>query len=312
MCFDLEYYTDDMSDEWHSVLDVSPLATFMHTRPFLEYHRERFSDQSLVIRSGGKAVAVLPANVDPNHSSGIVSHSGTTFGGLIFDPKLIGSSLISVIESIFAFYIRQGFTRLVYRSVPLIYHKSPCQDDLYALGRLGVSKAERRLSTTIKLNCRRPRSTRRRRCHSKALTESIVLCDDLAYLGEFWEIIKHNLSTKHNVAPTHSFREMATLFELFPSELEFMCALHGNQVVAGVVIFRMNSVDHLQYVGSNAIGNSIHALDLVIESAIQNATSRGQTWFDFGVSTVPPLNTLNEGLYKFKTEFGGGEQFRKF
>jgi lipid II:glycine glycyltransferase (peptidoglycan interpeptide bridge formation enzyme) len=54
------------------------------------------------------------------------------------------------------------------------------------------------------------------------------------------------------------------------------------------------------------------ALDAVIEHCIEQAMRDAKRWFDFGISTESQGLVLNEGLYRFKSEFGGGGTVHEF
>ena len=77
-------------------------------------------------------------------------------------------------------------------------------------------------------------------------------------------------------------------------------------VVAGVVLFNSTNVWHAQYIASNEIGYSLSALDAIFESLIDVAKTSGALYFDFGTSNEQDGLVLNDGLYRFKSEFGGG------
>ena len=49
------------------------------------------------------------------------------------------------------------------------------------------------------------------------------------------------------------------------------------------------------------------AVDLVLEFLIEESERRGNSWFDsFGISTDKNGLHLNEGLHRYKSEFGAG------
>jgi len=47
-------------------------------------------------------------------------------------------------------------------------------------------------------------------------------------------------------------------------------------------------------------------LDAIFDAALQEAVVAGARYFNFGVCTEEDGRVLNEGLYRFKSEFGGG------
>jgi lipid II:glycine glycyltransferase (peptidoglycan interpeptide bridge formation enzyme) len=56
----------------------------------------------------------------------------------------------------------------------------------------------------------------------------------------------------------------------------------------------------------------VSALDAVFDGAIIDANRAGVRYFDFGTSNEDEGAVLNEGLYRFKAEFGGGGVAHEF
>ena len=70
--------------EWDEFVASCVNATFMHQRPYMDYHSNRFSDCSLMAYDEGKLLAVLPAN---RKLSTLYSHQGLTYGGWLYRQK---------------------------------------------------------------------------------------------------------------------------------------------------------------------------------------------------------------------------------
>ena len=69
---------------------------------------------------------------------------------------------------------------------------------------------------------------------------------------------------------------------------------------------------HAQYIASSPTGFELSALDVVVEHCVERAGERGARFFDFGISTEQGGRQLNEGLYRFKNEFGAGSAVHQF
>ena len=219
--------------------------------------------------------------------------------------RLTGDRMIAVFRAIVAHYTRCGYRSLLYKPLPFIYASTPAQDDLYALWRFNAERIRCDLSCCIDLVSRRPLSKRRQRGLKKALSV-VSLSNDPRLLGDLWEIISDNLARKHNARPVHSFNDLAMLQERFPKQLKVQCALIDGVVEAGVVFFNTRSVWHAQYIAASDIAYKVSALDAVFDFAIDQAKNNGVRYFDFGTSNERDGQVLNEGLYRFKVEFGGG------
>ena len=181
----------------------------------------------------------------------------------------------------------------------------PAQDDLYALFRLGAQRIRCDLSCTIDLTNRQPLSERRRRGLKKAL-KTVTLSSDPALLDELWAVIAQNLLRKHDANPVHSLAELTLLKERFPQQITIHCALVDGHVEAGVVFFNSPSIWHAQYIAASEIAYNVSALDAVFDAAINKAQQADARYFDFGTSNEDGGKVLNDGLYRFKSEFGGG------
>jgi len=295
------------AEAWEEFIIRAPMATFLHSRRYLNYHGDRFADQSLMLRdTRANLLGVFPAATDPEDERRVVSHPGITFGGVLHDGSLAGEMIVQALTEIRDHYAERGFRAIRYKAVPHIYHVRPAADDIYALMRLGAQLYRCDLSCAIDLSNRAKPSERRRRGVRKAMARGVELAVDRDALDEFWVVLDENLMNRHSVRPTHSADEMRLLQSLFPEAIELVAARMGDRVVAGVVLFKTESVVHAQYIASTEEGRTANALDAVFEHCIRAAALSGTRFFDFGVSTVGEGRTLNAGLHKFKSEFGGG------
>jgi len=96
----------------------------------MDYHRQRFTDFSLLIYDKQSLVALLPLNKEADGS--VTSHKGLTYGGLITDKKGRAEKVMNMFVCINTWLHDAGITRVVYRPVPWIYHEMPAEEDLYA------------------------------------------------------------------------------------------------------------------------------------------------------------------------------------
>lgn len=296
---------------WEGFCSMSSNATMLHTRQFLEYHKSRFRDRSLLIFEDERLVGVLPAAESLQDASTVSSHPGATYGGIIHDGRLGGTKMIEALTTIGNFYGDCGYRHLDYKAIPDIYSIRPAQDDLYALFRLGAGLYRKDLSSTIRLHDRGAVSSRRKRSLKKAL-EKVSISEDICHLDAVWHVLQDNLQRKHGTQPVHSLSEITELFARFPEQVRLFCALVDDQVEAGVVLFNSRQVWHAQYIASSQAGYSISALDALFENIISCASVSGAEYFDFGISTEQGGYLLNDGLYRFKTEFGSGGVVHEF
>lgn len=305
MSIEIVPYTQGHEAAWEEFCVHAVNATFLHTRRFLSYHGDRFKDLSILMMESGKVVGIFPAAELPSETKLVISHPGITYGGIVHRGWLSGMRMIEALTALSEYYGKGGYQRLQYKAVPHIYATTAAQDDLYALFRLGAQRVRCDLSCAIDLANRQPLSERRRRGLKKA-QKAVTLSNDPALLGELWAVIALNLARKHDAKPVHSLTELALLKDHFPEQITFRCALLEGHVEAGVVLFNSPSVWHAQYIAASERAYDVSALDVVFDSVISEAQQTGARYFDFGTSNEDGGKVLNDGLYRFKSEFGGG------
>lgn len=194
-------FSDNQSSQWDTFLESCPMATFLHSRKFLSYHGERFKDVSLiVIDDAGDWLGVLPAAISPIDSSQIVSHPGLTYGGLVHHGKLIGTAMLNAMKLIVNYYKESGYSRFIYKAIPIFYHSIPSCDDLYALFAIKADLYRRDLSCTIDLKSPTILSnkalSKMRNMLRKSENNNIELEDSPRNLEQFWNLLTENLIKK--------------------------------------------------------------------------------------------------------------------
>lgn len=311
MTTDVVRYLPSLSEAWDAFCVNAVNGTFLHTRRFLGYHGDRFRDVSALLMQNGDIVGVFPAAQGPADPAMVVSHPGITYGGIVHAGGLSGGRMVEALERLRTHYLADGYQRLRYKAVPHLYQSRPSQDDLYALFRLGASRSRCDLSCTIDLKDRAKPSERRRRGLKKAL-KSVFVVVGAEHVRPLWRVLSENLTRKHDAAPVHSVDEIEQLITLFPGFIELICAQIDGQVEAGVVVFKTRTVWHAQYIAASETAYSVSALDAVFDRAVAEASSAGVRYFDFGTSNEREGTVLNEGLYQYKHEYGGGGVVHEF
>ena len=305
-------YTPADAERWDTFCAEAFGATFLHTRRFLSYHGDRFTDRSLIYEDGARWLGVLPAAQSPSLPELVVSHPGITYGGVLHDGGLRGEAMLDALQAARTHYAAAGYTSWLYKPVPHIYHRAPAQDDLYALFRLDAKRVRCDLSSCIALAHPLPVSERRRRALKKAQRAGLTLESGAQLADELWPVLEANLGERHGQKPVHSLAEIRSLLERFPQAIHITVARLEKQVIAGTVLFIAGAVCHTQYIASNALGHETGALDLVFDRQITEARDMKAQFFDFGISNEDGGRSLNEGLHRFKSEFGAGGVVHEF
>lgn len=295
----------DAADDatWDDLVARSANGTFLHTRRYLGYHGDRFADRSLVVLNEGRPVAVLPAALDPDDAGCVVSHPGITYGGLVHLPSFRGSAVVAALDACLAAW---GADRVVYKPVPHVFHRAGAQDDLWALFLRDARRVRCDLSWAVDLLAPHTKSTNRDRAAAKAARAGVVAGSEPGRLDEYWDLLAANLAERHGARPVHTAGEMRDLMARFPDAIELHVAVLDGALVAGVVVYVTERAWHSQYIASNAAGRDAGALDAIFAFGFERARAAGARAYDFGISNEDRGRTLNDGLYRYKSSFGGG------
>ncbi len=299
--FELKPYLPELAPDWDRFVAESKNGTFLLTRQFMDYHADRFRDCSLMVYRRGKLHALLPASA---HSTEVRSHGGLTYGGLILGVKATADETVETLRLIVDHYRRSGFSKLIYRPTPHIYHRMPAEEDLYALFRLGATLAGRDAAACIFHNDHPKMRDIRKAGVRKALAAGITVNEEVDNFGPFWNVLSTNLHDKYGVGPVHSLEEINLLRNRFPRQIRLHTATRGSECLAGAVIFLTERVAHVQYISASPEGKRLGALDLLFSRLI-GETYAGVPYFDFGKSTEGDGSFLNADLMYQKEGFGG-------
>jgi Acetyltransferase (GNAT) domain len=297
----VERYQDAMADGWDSLVRSSRNGTFLFLRDYMDYHRDRFDDNSLVVRGEGEELlAALPAHRIGN---GVVSHGGLTYGGLVIGPGMKTPTVLSAIELVGLYLRDRGFKTLDYKTVPSIYHRQPAEEDRYAMFLLGAELVRRDVLSVVPRGDRLPNQARRARGVKKARASGLRVCEEPSF-GEYWELLGHTLQERFQTPPVHSLAEIVRLREQFPENVRLYCVRsEGGELLAGVVVYASERVAHAQYIAASAAGRAASALDLLIDHLL-NDVYRNHPFFDFGSSHEDGGRAINVGLIDQKEGFG--------
>ncbi len=295
-------YDASMAARWDEMARLSRNGTFLHQRGYMDYHSDRFTDCSLVAMNDGKWCALLPACVDGDT---LFSHRGLTYGGWLVPLKHFDATvMLQVMDAAIEWMRAQGIKHLVYKAVPHIYHRYPCEEDLYALFRHGASLVETNISTTIDLTCPLPLDRGNKSGANAARKAGITVGPSEDWEG-YWHLLSSLLDERYDTRPVHTLDEMRLLQGRFPENISLHTATLDGELLAGVVMYLSQPVAHCQYIGASPAGKESKALTLLFEHLIAKYQQEGYRYFDFGISNENHGLYLNEGLVRQKSRLGG-------
>ena len=292
-------YTIEYKEMWDNFIDSARNSHFFFKRDYLEYHSNRFKDYSLLIFNKKKLISILPANIDNNI---LYSHQGLTFGGLILNRDIKTIQILEIFELLYNYLKDNSIVKMIYKSIPYIYHKMPSEEDRYALFRLNAKLIRRDISSTIALSSEFKYSKLRRRVINRAKRESLEIVKSDNY-REFWRVLREILRVKYGVSPVHSLEEIEYLASRFRDNIKLYIVKRDYRILAGTIIYENRDIVHTQYLANGIEGKEIGALDLLIDYLITNIY-RDKRYFDFGISTENGGRYLNGGLISQKEGFG--------
>ncbi len=300
MVYEFVQYSEEMSEIWDNFLERCKNRHFMFSRLYIAYHRNLFIDYSLMIYDQKRLVALIPA---ARENDIFHSHPGLSFGGLCYAQGLTMEYILRIVNQLVMFLNRQGFKKLIYKSLPHIYHTLPAEEDRYALFRCGANIFRSDLATVVNLAA--PLKYRRGRIEGirKAKNNRLFVEKSCEY-GTFWQLLTNELKKRYDATPTHSLEDIRSLASLFPDNIHLYLCKQNNEILAGVVIFENISVVHVQYMQANEKGRKLGALDLLVILLIKQF-AESKTYFSFGISTEKAGTYLNTSLIAFKEGFGG-------
>lgn len=298
---EIRRYRREDKELWNSFVSKARNATFLFDRNYMDYHADRFDDNSFMFYHKGKLKAVLPANVAGDT---LYSHQGLTYGGLLLDKKATVEDVIECFDSLNSWLRENGISKVVYKALPWIYQQYPSQEDLYALTwKCKAQLISRDIASTIVIDNKLKFAESRKSGIRKALSLNIEVGESNDVDG-FWHVLEDNLGNRYNAKPVHTASEMKLLMSRFPNSIKLYVAKMNGEIVGGTLIYVTPQVVHTQYISASVEGKKHGALDLLFDYII-NKVYANCRYFDFGKSTEQGGAYLNEPLIFQKEGFGG-------
>lgn len=298
---EIRRYRREDKELWNSFVSKARNATFLFDRNYMDYHADRFDDNSFMFYHKGKLKAVLPANVAGDT---LYSHQGLTYGGLLLDKKATVEDVLECFDSLNSWLRENGISKVVYKALPWIYQQYPSEEDLYALTwKCKAQLISRNIASTIVIDNKLKFAESRKSGIRKALSLNIEVGESNDVDG-FWHVLEDNLGNRYNAKPVHTASEMKLLMLRFPNNIKLYVAKMNGEIVGGTLIYVTPQVVHTQYISASVEGKKHGALDLLFDYIINNVYANCR-YFDFGKSTEQGGAYLNEPLIFQKEGFGG-------
>ncbi|WP_430613375.1 FemAB family protein [Flavobacterium sp. JP2137] len=298
--FSIVIYDDSHFDLWNDFVATAANSTFLFDRNFMDYHRERFDDFSLMIFDNNSLIAVLPA-----HRTGaeLRSHSGLTYGGLCVGPKTDIMQHRLYWQALLSFLKKRQIDRLTVKVLPVFYACEWVNQFRYLAFQLGGVLSSSELNLCVDYNDYAiSKSKLKHDRKSGKYPLQIVEDDDLS---AFWQsVLVPLLQERYQTKPVHSLEEISKLQRAFPNKIRQFSVYYQSEIVAGITVFEFEAGVKSQYGAATSLGKELRALDHLFIYLIQKYGAAGKRFFDMGVVSDSSDLGFNAGLLQQKRELG--------
>lgn len=296
----IRVYKESDFDVWNNFVSKAKNSTFLFDRNFMEYHKDRFQDFSLMVYDDSELIAILPANIKDD---AVYSHQGLTYGGILITRQLRTTVFFEVFSEILKFLNNNGITSFYWKEIPYFYNSFPSDEWKYLTFITEAELYRRDLCSVIDLQ--------KDYCISKSVIRNAKWCDKSDFHYKkcnqwecFWnEILTPELSLNHGVLPVHNLEEILYLKSKFDNNIHLYGVFSGNEMVGGTVLFINGNDVHSQYISVKSEYKNKKALDFLHYKLITKEF-RDYDYFDFGISNEQNGRKVNKGLLFWKEGFG--------
>jgi hypothetical protein len=300
--YKVKQYQSNHYEEWNTFVANAKNATFLFHRDFMEYHKDRFEDYSLMVFDDKDSlVAVLPAH---KIESALYSHQGLTYGGLVLSSKIILPEVILIVKTILVFLNKNLMNKLHLKIIPSIYNAIPSDEMEYICFLLDAKLNRRDALAVLEISNQVAVSRVRKRGIEKGKTNGLVVKEENDFTSFWNELLIPNLKERYNAHPVHSLTEISYLKSKFPNQIKQYNVYQNDKIVGGVTVFETDNVIHPQYIsGNKAFNNELGGLDFLYHHLI-NVVYINEKYFDFGISNESQGKQVNKSLHYWKESFG--------
>mgnify|MGYP006175340423 CR=1 FL=1 len=259
--YKISKYKSSDKTEWDSFVDKAKNATFLFKRDFMDYHKDRFEDYSLLILDEkNKLVALIPAN---KTGTEVHSHQGLTFGGIILLAKQKVESTEIIISSLISYFKSKNISCFRLKTLTEYYNKLSSNEIDYLISKKGATIYCKEMNLAIALQNTFQVSKSKLKHYRKTCNTDISYQIENSF-KPFWNnVLIPRLQEKHNTKPVHTLEEIESLAIKFPENIKQYSVYFENEIIAGITIFETEKVVKSQYGGTTDKGEKLRALDFL-------------------------------------------------
>jgi hypothetical protein len=306
--YTVKLYQETDYEKWNDFIGQAKNATFLFHRDFMEYHKDRFEDFSLLVYESEKLVSILPANrVD----DAVYSHQGLTYGGLVLMPISKLYDTIFIFKKILEYLNKNGIEKLYIKDIPSIYCDYPSNEINY-LVHICRGKVIMKYSVSV-ISLKQNALITKSRKEGIRRGKKLNLCiKEEQNLEIFWnKLLIPNLKKKYNSEPVHSLDEIMFLKNKFPNNVRHFNVYHDDELVCGTTLFITKNVAKPQYISGNDKNNFLGCIDFLYDFLITEV-AEDKDFFDFGPSHENNGLQIVKNINFWKESFGGHSLVQDF
>ncbi len=292
-------YKKEDKETWNNFIDCSKNSTFLFKRDFMDYHKNRYEDYSLMVFEHDTLIAAFPAHKIDKGT--VASHFGLSYGGIILRKTEVLHKTLQIVYKILHFLESNKIEKIIYKSFHKFYNSIGSEEITYAKFLIKAKLTVRQFSSVINLNDKLKMNKTRLRLGRRALKMGVVVKEVNTFDGYWNNILIPHLEGKYGARPAHSLEEITKLHKSFPENIRQFNAYLNDEIVAGATLFETSNVVRVQYNSANEEGRLSGASDLLYIELIEKYFKH-KNYFDFGSSFDE--NGLNFGLLNWKESFG--------
>lgn len=311
----IEEYKNEKNEIWDEfVLKQSCNGTFLQTRNFLEYHENKFYDNSLFFLDNEKIIAVLPANLHiENGIKQLLSHQGSTYGGLVINRKYYKAKRLQEILDCFDKYVKENsINEIEFKITPELFCTKKPDLLQYMLALNGYENFSE-LSTYVDLVKMKEDillsfdETKRkivRRLRKNDIVVKKLVSDEEIY--KFYNLLELNLK-KHNALPIHSLENLLDFKNTrLINNVEFFGVFINDKICAAGMMFLFNElkIAHAQNLSTDPNSQYADSITYLYYSMIEEYKKKGFNYVSWGKSTEDKGKILNFNLLRNKESYG--------
>jgi len=295
-------YQNDNAALWNAFIKQSVNGTFLLERDFMDYHKDRFQDASLLIYKDDVLLACVPGNTVKDS---FYSHQGLTYGGVFIKNDLSSEMLQEVIKELIK-YLQNTFHAIEFRWQPQIYNVRH-DEVLRFFNNYGFTTIDTLNNLHLDYQQSPKISSKKTAGYRNGKFDELRLEINHDF-ESFWnQVLIPQLNSRHDAKPVHSIAEMELLASRFPDSIKQYLIYESEQLLAGVTFFKKGTIVKSQYAAATVPGMKKSALDFLYLEAIRDFKGQGFNYIDYGHVNHPD-GSVNRGLQRFKEELGAVNQ----